>query len=164
MNEKIYAFDITEEQLKDLPTVRLVDEAAALEGEIGRLKEKLDSMNREVAARVQFRQGGRTSHAFGRHHSARVRRRESLEWDQPSLENLRREIGDEAFFRIFRKVYEPKSARVVSSALEGGPFAAEIARAISFVSEAPQVSFERREQSLPPVFRDRLQPSLACRQ
>ncbi|UQZ90025.1 hypothetical protein C4J81_12765 [Deltaproteobacteria bacterium Smac51] len=137
------------ESLKTISTARLVDEAAALKEKMERLADELNLMKQELAGRVEFRRGSGTSHAFGRVHSARIQMHGNLNWDQEALERLKEKIGEDYFYKIFRRVYEPKNQRALSGALRFGPYSSMIEAAASVSPGEPQVSFEPRDGRLP---------------
>jgi hypothetical protein len=123
----------------------LVDMAAAMKEDIGKLTEKLRQANIILAERATYKDGSKTGYADGRHFTAKVQKKENESWDQEKLEAARSTMGDPEFFRVFKWDFKPKNAKVLAGALEFGRHSALIEAARTVKPGAPQVSFETLE-------------------
>lgn len=126
-------------------TQALVDRAARLKEELTEKTEMLRQINLTLAERGEFKPGSQTGHLSGRHYQARIQLKDYTKWDQAKLADARQAMGDTEFFKIFKWIFEPISAKTLAGALEFGRHADLIAAARTVTAGAPQVSFERME-------------------
>ena len=128
--------------------VNIIDRAAALKQEIVEKTEELRACNLAIAKNeASFKPGSKTGHAFGQQWKATVQLQETVSYDHEALEFLRFKIGDEKFFHLFRYEYKPKENKAIKNFIqfsEHGPWAA---KAMITKEGAPQVKFERMEDS-----------------
>lgn len=129
----------------DLDSPDLVDRAAALKRTIEGLTEELKRLNLILAERAEYRPDRRVGRLSGRRFRAEVRPRELVKWDQNYLNEARRLMGDEEFFRIFKWEFKPLSEKRFSGALLFGAHGRLLEKARLTSPGAPSVTFTEIE-------------------
>lgn len=127
-------------------TEDLIREGASLKSRIERDRERLQSINQQLAQMAEFKDGKKTGHLIGAGFKVKVQLRENEKWDQGKLSQVREVMGP-AFFDIFAAEYKPRSSKDLNGFLKHGPIdfrqGIELAREVK--QGAPQVTFEALE-------------------
>lgn len=124
----------------------LVDRAAMLKESIAEMSEELRGINFQLAGQADYKEGSKTGHLIGRHYSAKVQLKENVKWDQAALNALRQTMGDEEFFKVFKWIFEPASAKTLAGALQFGQHGPLIEAARTVTPGTPYVTFEHLER------------------
>ena len=102
-------------------TDKLNSRGLELRCSIDSLKKQLEDVNRQIIEAADFPEGKSTAWVLGKGCRARVVNRVYEKWDQHKLDEARRILGEQAFDRLFRAVWEPVSRREVQGFLRHGP-------------------------------------------
>lgn len=132
-------------------TAAMVDRAAWLKERANQLTQELRELNLCLAGRGLFLPGASTGYVYGHCYRAKIQLRENIKWDQTLLTSARAQMGDDEFFRVFKWVYEPHSAKILAGALDFGRFGDLLGAARQVSAGAPGVTFEKIEPGQSPA-------------
>jgi hypothetical protein len=119
----------------------MADRAGVLYSEIAERETEMKAVKEALVPYVEFRDGCATGHLTGRRFAVKVLRKENVKWDQGKLDALRRDMGDEAFFRVFRWSFEPVSKKTLDAVIEFSEHGPRIREAFTSRPGSPQFTF-----------------------
>lgn len=82
------------------------------------LNQRQEEITVELTAMAEYKDGSKTGHLYADDLHFSVSKRDNVTWDQALLDAGRVQIGNEAFFRIFKPEFKPQSKAVLDNALE----------------------------------------------
>ena len=127
----------------------LVHEAYQLYSEIREKTAHLRELKSALSAAALYKPGSKTGSIFTDHYKVKIQQKENERWDQDTLNGLiRRTLGEEKFFQLFRFKFEP-IAKQLSGYLEHGPdeHKALLLSARSVSPGTPAITFELIEDA-----------------
>ena len=126
-------------------TLALLMEGYNLKRRMDADKARLAAINQQLARLAEYRDGSATGHIYAGDMHAKVVQRSNVKWHQPELEQARKAMGDDAFFKVFKWEYKPLSAKALNGFFDYGALAhVEAVKAACEESYgAPTVTYER---------------------
>lgn len=97
---------------------KLMQEYLSIKTQIEALKIRQDDIAAELTAKAEYKDGSKTAHLYAGDLHFTVAKRENVTWDQALLDSARQQVGNEAFFKIFKPEFKPVSKAVLDNALE----------------------------------------------
>jgi hypothetical protein len=122
----------------------IIDHAGMLKQEIADKSAKLKELNEIIEASCDF-SGSKTANLFGGAFKVKVQAKTTIKWDQDALENLRNNIGDAEFTKVFKWKYEHASAKDLDGAVKYGAFADQIRECYTETKASSTFTFEALE-------------------
>lgn len=103
------------------PTVpELIQIGAVLKDRINNDSAALAKINLKLESVAVFPDGKSTAHMAGGGYAVTVQRKQSMKWDQTALERVLTDMGNAAFFKMFKWEFELASSKALNGFLEFG--------------------------------------------
>lgn len=133
-----------------METGQLLREALELKAKIATAKARLDEINKEIAARAEFKAGSKTATMAADGVMAKVQLRENVSWNQDALRAAYQHIGADEFRRVFTYEFKPVGYHQVNAWLTDPSVPAiwrdMVANARTVKAGAPSVTFSSVEE------------------
>jgi hypothetical protein len=108
-------------------------------------KRDYEAIRDKVKAAAVYPAGKNTVHMEGGHWNIIVSRKESVKYFQDKLDALRRDIGDEEFFKVFKWTFEPVDKKTLDGAVNFSPHKDRIKETFLRSEASPTFVFKEQE-------------------
>lgn len=133
-------------------TGQLLREGLELKAKIAAAKARLDEINKEIAARAEFKAGSKTATMAAGGVLAKVQLRETVSWNQEALKAACNKMGADEFRKIFSYEFKPLGARQLNAWMAAAETRDEwrsmVADARQVKAGAPSISYEDVSQEV----------------
>lgn len=106
--------------MRELTQDQLIAKAVELKCRIAQQTSDLKELQKLIEERCTFPEGRQTAHIFGAGYDVTVQQRTNTKWDQKKLEEARKAMGNDEFFKVFAWEFKPQSAKQLDAFLSFG--------------------------------------------